>query len=72
MWQSLQSVYGAQLLLATHSPVILSLAETRSILCFGRDKAGATDIVVGSDHPSLSTWRRETDLGTLFAAGVLG
>lgn len=72
VWQSLQSVYGAQVLLATHSPVILSLAEPRSILCFGRDETGATDIVRGSNHPSLSTWRHETDLGTLFAAGVLG
>jgi predicted ATPase len=72
VWQSLQSVYGAQVLLATHSPVILSLAAPRSILCFGRDKEGATDIVRGSDHPRLSAWRQETDLGTLFAAGVLG
>ena len=70
--QSLQSVYGAQVLLATHSPVILSLSEPHAILCFGRDSAGATDIVRGVDHPRLSSWRHEIDLGTLFAAGVLG
>lgn len=72
VWQSLQSVYGAQVLLATHSPVILSLAEPRDVLCFGRDDSGATDIVRGVDHPRLSSWRHEIDLGTLFAAGVLG
>jgi predicted ATPase len=70
--QSLSSVYGAQVLLATHSPVILSLARPEQVLCFARDSAGATDIVLGSDHPRLRAWRGETDLGTLFASGVLG
>jgi len=32
MYQSLSSVYDAQLLLATHSPVILSLAEAGNVL----------------------------------------
>lgn len=72
VWQSLCSVYGAQLLLATHSPVILSLAEPHDVLCFGRDESGATDIVRGTEHPRLKSWQHQTDLGTLFAAGVLG
>ena len=72
VWQSLCSVYGAQILLATHSPVILSLTEPQDVLCFGRDELGATAIVRGSEHPKLSSWRHQTDLGTLFAAGVLG
>ena len=70
--QSLSSVYGAQVLLATHSPVILSLAKPEQVLCFDRTIEGATDIVRGSDHPRLREWRGETDLGTLFASGVLG
>ncbi|MCS6844577.1 MAG: AAA family ATPase [Caldilineales bacterium] len=70
--QSLSSVYGAQVLLATHSPVILSLAQPHQVLCFARTLQGATDIVVGSEHPRLREWRGETDLGTLFASGVLG
>ncbi len=70
--QSLSSVYGAQMLLATHSPVILSLAEPQQVLCFSRTARGATDVVLGSQHPRLRDWRRETDLGTLFASGVLG
>jgi len=71
MFQSLSSVYDAQLLLATHSPIILSIADLRSFLCFART-VGATAIVRGSDHPALKEWRGETDLGLLFAAGVLG
>lgn len=70
--QSLASVYSAQLLLATHSPVILSLAQPDQVLCFSKTPQGATDIVLGSEHPRLRQWRGETDLGTLFASGVLG
>lgn len=72
MFQSLSSVYGAQILLATHSPVILSVAEASQVLCFAKTEEGATDIVVGSKHPALRNWRGETNLGVLFAGGVLG
>jgi predicted ATPase len=71
MFQSLSSVYDAQLLLATHSPIILGIAEVQSVLCFARTE-GATAIVSGDKHPVLAEWRGETDLGVLFAAGVLG
>ena len=70
--QSLSSVYDAQVLCATHSPVVLSIAPASSVLCFARDEAGATDIVPGDRHPRLKEWRGGVDLGTLFAAGVLG
>ena len=71
-FQSLSSVYDAQILLATHSPVILSLADADKVLCFKKTEAGATDIVLGSEHPALRNWKGETNLGTLFAGGVLG
>ena len=72
MYQSLESVYGAQILLATHSPVVLSIAEADSLLCFAKATDGATDIVKGNEHPRLREWKGETDLGVLFASGVLG
>ena len=72
VFQSLSSVYDAQILLASHSPVILSIAEPEQVLCFAKTEAGATDIVLGSEHPQLRDWKGETNLGTLFAAGVLG
>lgn len=71
-FQSLSSAYESQVLCATHSPVILALAEPAQVLCFARTAEGATDIVRGSEHPNLRDWRRDTDLGTLFATGVLG
>jgi len=72
MYQSLSSVYDAQILLATHSPVILSVVDAAEVLCFAKTEDGATDIVPGDHHPALREWRGETNLSVLFAAGVLG
>jgi len=71
-YDSLSSMYGAQVLLATHSPVVLNAAKPEDVLCFAKDHEGSTDIVLGSEHPRLQQWRREISLGTLLAAGVLG
>jgi len=70
--QSLSSVYDAQMLLATHSNVILSVAEAADVLCFARTPSGGTDIVLGSEHPALRDWRGDPNLGVVFAGGVLG
>ena len=72
MVQSLRSVYGAQVLLATHSPVVLGVASLDEVLCFEKTKDGSTEIMLGSEHPALRDWQHDTDLGSLFAAGVLG
>lgn len=72
MHQSLSSVYDAQVLVATHSPILLHLADQKEILCFSKNKEGATDIVRGEDHPFLREWQGEMDLEMLFASGLLG
>jgi len=69
---ALASVQNAQILMATHSPVILALAGAGKVLCFGKTAEGATDIIPGSEHPPLLEWRTMTDPETLFAGGVLG
>jgi predicted ATPase len=71
MFQSLSSAQSAQVLMATHSPIILSVVEPGCVLCFAKTAEGAIDIVSGSEHPRLRQWRGETNLSTLFAAGVL-
>jgi len=71
VFQSLSSVYSAQILLASHSPVILSMVYLEDVLCFGKTPEGVTDIVRGSDHPMLKDWKGETNLSVLFAGGVL-
>lgn len=72
LFQSLSSVYGAQMLLATHSPVILSQADLRQVLCFQKTESGATDIVAGAEHPALKDWKGQPNLDVIFASGVLG
>jgi predicted ATPase len=72
VFQSLASVPNAQILLATHSPVILNAAGAEQVLCFAKTPEGAVDIVSGSQHPALKDWRGETSLSALFGAGVLG
>lgn len=72
VYQSLSSVYRGQVLVATHSPIFLSLAEPNQLLCFARTTSGAVDIVSGNQHPALKHWRGQIDLSTLYAAGVLG
>ena len=71
LFESLASVRSAQLLLATHSPVVLGLADPNHILCFAKCD-GATDIVSGTEHPALRDWQGEVSLGLLFASGILG
>jgi hypothetical protein len=72
VYQSLSSVYDAQILMATHSPVLLGISDAKNILCFAKTPEGATDIVAGNLHPALAKWQGETTLGELFASGVLG
>ena len=72
VYDSLSSVYGAQVLLATHSPVVLNAADKDNVLCFAKSDDGSTDIVLGSEHPALQQWQGEADLGILLASGVLG
>jgi predicted ATPase len=72
VFQSMSSVYDAQILIASHSPVILGIAKPEQILCFAKTKEGSTDIVAGNLHPALQDWKGETNLGVLFASGVLG
>jgi len=72
LFRSLSSVYNAQVLLATHSPVILSVVDVKQVLCFKKTESGATDVVRGDEHPALRDWRGEVNLSVLFAGGVLG
>ncbi len=71
IYQSLSSVYEAQVLVASHSPVLLSMARPEQILCFSKTPDG-TKIVRGSDHPALRDWQGEVSLGDMAASGILG
>ncbi len=72
VYDSLSSVYSAQVLLATHSTVVLNAARPNDVLCFAKDESGSTDIVLGTEHPRLQEWHGKTSLGALLASGILG
>lgn len=71
VFQSLSSVYNAQILLASHSPVVLSMVQPEQVLCFKKTKEGMTDIVKGNEHPALRGWKHDTNFSILFVSGVL-
>jgi hypothetical protein len=71
VYQSLISVYDAQMLLATHSTIVLGLVKPEQVLCFAKTDDGITDVVRGDQHPALRDWRGEVDFSTLYASGVL-
>jgi len=71
IYQALRQVDSAQILLATHSPVLVGCASLPEILCFKKHE-GATDVVAGDEHPGLSIWKEDFSIPTLYASGVLG
>ena len=71
IYQSLSSVYGAQFLVATHSPTVLGMADPNKVLCFKKSESGATDIVRGDEHPALRSWKGMVSLSEFYAGGVL-
>lgn len=69
-YQSLSSVYHGQVLVTTHSPVLLGMAKPNELLCFVGSEEGAA-VVRGSDHPALREWQGDVSLSDLFASGTL-
>lgn len=72
IYDSLCSVYHGQVLVTTHSPTFLGLANPEEVLCFGRTTDGTVDVVRGTDHPHLKGWHGTADTNLLFAKGVIG
>jgi predicted ATPase len=69
---SMKSFYHGQVLLTTHSPLILSLVKPEEILCFSNQPEKGTRIIPGDKHPVLQEWQKnkETGLGVLFGSGI--
>ena len=71
IYDSLSSVYAGQVLVTSHSPVLLGLAKPEQLLCFSKTPDGI-NIVRGSEHRALRDWKGEVSLGVLAASGILG
>lgn len=70
--KSVQSIYGSQVLISSHSPVVLAASKLEQVLCARLESNGAASIVRGTEHPRLKEWHGKLDLGSLLAAGILG
>ncbi len=68
MYQPLQFVYGAQVLIATHSTEIVSLLKPHHILFF--TKNDGVQIIRGDEHPLLQSPDGTSTLSMLFAGGA--
>ncbi len=68
----LTSMYDSQVLLSSHSPVVVANVAIEHLLAARLDREGSVTVVPGKDHPRLVDWKGGLDLGSLFAAGVLG
>ena len=69
IYESLSSIYEAQVLVSTHSPTFLGLCQPEEALCFGRTVEGEPIVVEGHKHPNLQGWSREMSL--LLATGPI-
>lgn len=65
LYAFLRSVVESQILVTTHSPVVLEIAEPGCVLVFSKSREGGSQIVSGAQHPALRNGRQ----GDLFAPG---
>ena len=70
--QTLESMYDSQVWVASQSPIVLAHTSLDHILCARLSSEGAAAVIPGRSHPRLVDWQGTIDLGSLFAAGVLG
>ena len=64
---ALSSIEGGQVLLTTHSPVVISSVPAEQILSFSKTESGATEVVPSTENPALKAWKGDPNLGILFA-----
>ena len=63
---------GMQVLLATHSPIILANLRLSDVLVFRRGIDGSAIVRRGEELPELRDWQGHANLADLFVSGVLG
>lgn len=69
---SLTNVRDAQVLVSSHSPVVVAHTDLKDLLCLQQTPEEGSTVVRGDQHPRLQEWKGQPGLSTLFAAGILG
>ena len=70
--KALAAIPGAQVFVATHSPLVVQQVGAKPLLCFTRREETGVQIIHGENHPALKDWRGSPDLGSIFASRVFG
>lgn len=72
--EALRSVYGSQVLVSTHSPVVVAATDLDQMLAADNSGTQGARVLPAADHPRLQAWKhnRTPNLATLYATGVLG
>lgn len=70
--ESLSSMYDSQVWLSTHSPIVLAHTDLKHVIVMHTNEVGSVQAIPGNEHPLLKDWQGGIDLGSLYAAGVLG
>jgi predicted ATPase len=68
--QSLASIYDSQVIVSSHSPIVLASLRLDQILAARIGEDGSAKVIPGWQHPRLASWKGAIDLGSLFATGV--
>jgi len=71
-FEILSSLDQSQVLLLTHSPILVRAARPEQVLCFSRDGQGAGLIAAGDGLPGLREGQGGRDLEALFLSGSWG
>ena len=66
VYDAMSSTYASQILVATHSPRLLTMASPEQVLCLARNGEGV-DVVAGDRHPIVQGWQGPVDMEVLFA-----
>jgi predicted ATPase len=70
--KALSAIPGAQVFVATHSPLVVQQVGVKPLLCFRRDEKKGVLIIHGENHSALKEWNGSPDLASIFASRVLG
>jgi predicted ATPase len=70
--KALAAIPGAQVFVATHSPLVVQQVGVKPLLCFTRDEKTGVQVIHGENHSALRGWQGTPDLASIFASRVLG
>lgn len=71
VFESLRAAPSGQVLVTTHSPELLDLADPAEVLCFARSAARGTTITRADEHPACADKPDRPLLGALLRSGQI-